>query len=76
MDESKIKNIILDLYFFRPPAIKSPEKAENNVTIEIQQLENNKTFIIERNGGTYDVDNPFNFLIFKIFFFIFLLKNY
>ena len=60
MDEGKIKNIILDLYFFRPPAIKRPEKAENNVTIEIQQLENNETFIIERNGGTCDVDNPFN----------------
>ena len=60
LDEGKIKNIVLDLYFFRPPAIKRPEKEENNVTIEIQQLENNKTFIKERNGGICDVDNPFN----------------
>ena len=60
MSDGKIKGIVLDLYFFRPPAIQRPDKQKNNVTIDKQNLENNQTFIIERNGGQCDLENPFN----------------
>ena len=60
ISDGKIKGIILDLYFFRPPAIERPDKKKNNVTIIKQNLENNKTFIRETNGGLCDIENPFN----------------
>ena len=58
--ESIIKGMVLDLYFFRPPAIKRPDKKRNNVSIDIKELEGKKTFIRETNGGLCDIENGFN----------------
>ena len=46
--------MILDLYFFRPPAIKRPEKEASNVTIT-KDKRDGKEFIRETNGGICDV---------------------
>ena len=60
--ESLNRNIrqamILDLYFFRPPAIKRPDKENNNVTI-VQETKNGKKYIRETNGGICDVPDSF-----------------
>ena len=53
------QNMILDLYFFRPPAIKRPDKKGNNVTI-VKSMENGKNHINETNGGICDVSDPFS----------------
>lgn len=50
--------MILDLYFFRPPAIKRPEKEANNVTIR-KETKGEKQFIRETNGGICDVPDSF-----------------
>lgn len=59
MPQSKITGIVLDLFFFRPPTIKIPDKYKNYVTILKQNLSGNKKFIRETNGGFCDIDNPF-----------------
>ena len=51
IEERKIKGMILDLYFYRPPGLKRVDKKKNNITIDIQTLEGGKTFIRETNGG-------------------------
>ena len=50
--------IILDLYFFRPPAIKRIYKSEYLKIIE--DKENNKKYIREKNDGICDIYNPIN----------------
>ena len=52
------RNMILDLYFFRPPAIKRPDKERNNVTIT-KTKKDGKELIIENNGGICDVPDSF-----------------
>ena len=52
------RNMILDLYFFRPPAIKRPDKKKGNVTITKTKINENE-FIRETNGGICDVVDPF-----------------
>ena len=53
------QNMILDLYFFRPPAIKRPDKEKGNITIT-KWIENNKHIIRETNGGICDIPDSFN----------------
>ena len=60
MKEGKIKGIILDLYFYRPPAIKRIDKEKNNITINIENLEDGKVFVRETNGGKCEDNNNFN----------------
>ena len=57
LPDNKKKSIVLDLYFFRPPGIKRPNKDEVNVTIT-KQLKENNLFIRETNGGICDIENP------------------
>jgi len=57
LPDNKKKSIVLDLYFFRPPGIKRPNKNEVNVTIT-KQLKENNLFIRETNGGICDIENP------------------
>ena len=57
--QSNIKqSMILDLYFFRPPAIKRPDKEGNNVTIT-KNIKDGKEYIRETNGGICDVPDAF-----------------
>ena len=53
-----IQNMILDIYFFRPPAIKRPDKIRGNITIK-KWKENNKYYVNEKNGGICDVSDSF-----------------
>ena len=46
----RIRGIILDLYFYRPPGIKRVEKNKQNTTIDIQNLEDGKVILRETNG--------------------------
>ena len=48
------ETMILDLYFFRPPAIKRPKKESNNVNITKTKKDDNE-LIIEKNRGICDV---------------------
>ena len=57
MNEGKIKGIILDLYFYRPPGIKRVDKEKNNITIDIIELEDGKQLINEKNGGNCGDNN-------------------
>ena len=59
MPERKIKGIVLDLYFFRPPGVKRVEKEKNNITITIQDLEDGKSVIREINGGPCEDESGF-----------------
>ena len=59
MNEGKVKGIILDLYFYRPPALKIIDKENNNITINIENLEDGKVLIRETNRGKCG-DNNFN----------------
>ena len=59
LQTSIIQNMILDLYFFRPPAIKRPDKIRGNITIK-KWRENDKFFIHELNGGICDVSDSFD----------------
>ena len=51
INERVIRNIILDLYFYRPPGIKRVDKNKFNITINIQNLEDGKVLVRESNGG-------------------------
>ena len=51
MSEGKIKGIVLDLYFYRPPGVKRVDKEKNNITITIEDLDPNTKLIRETNGG-------------------------
>jgi len=57
--ERKIKGIILDLYFFRPPGVKRVEKEKNNITISIQDIGDGKSIIREINGGRCEEETGF-----------------
>ena len=52
------KNIILlDLYFFRPPAIERADKKNDNITITIEEdKEKNRKYIHEVNGGLCNIN--------------------
>ena len=53
------KNIILlDLYFFRPPAIERADKKNNNITvIKSEDLAKKRKYIREINGGLCNINN-------------------
>ena len=53
---NKRNEIILDLYFFRPPAAERPDKEGDNITLIIKQ-ENELTKIHETNGGLCNIYN-------------------
>ena len=54
----KRNEIILDLYFFRPPAIKRADKERDGINVSIKDdNENKKRFIRETNEGTCNVQN-------------------
>ena len=58
--ESKKNEMILDLYFFRPPAIQRADKENDNITITIRDdKEKNKKYIRETNGGICNIYNNF-----------------
>ena len=61
MDEGKVKGIVLDLYFFRPPGIKRVNKKENNITIDIVDLEDGNKLVRETNGGRCAESNLISF---------------
>ena len=50
MNMGKIKGIILDLYFYRPPGIKRLKQEGNNITITIEKFENGTELVNEKNG--------------------------
>ena len=50
LPDNKRNEIILDLYFFRPPAAERADKEGDNITLTIQK-ENKLTKIHETNGG-------------------------
>ena len=53
------QNMILDLYFFRPPAIKRPDKVGSNITLK-KWKEGDNYYIRESDGGICDIPNSFN----------------
>ena len=53
------QNMILDLYFFRPPAIKRPDKIGSNITLN-KWKEGDKYYIRESDGGICDIPDSFN----------------
>ena len=56
--EEKKNEMILDLYFFRAPAIKRRNKERDNITISItDDLKENKKHIREQNGGLCNIYN-------------------
>ena len=58
LPEIKKNEIILDLYFFRPPAIQRADKENDNITISINEdIKNKKKYIREINGGLCNVYN-------------------
>ena len=58
--DSKKNEMILDLYFFRPPNIQRADKSNDNITITINEdKENNKTYIRETNGGLCNIFDNF-----------------
>ena len=54
-----IQNIILDTYFYRPPAIERPDKTKNNVTMNKWE-ENCIYYIRVLNTGICDIPDAFN----------------
>jgi len=56
LPEIRKKNIILDLYYFRPPGLKRLTKENINSTITRKTM-GNKKFIRETNGGICDIKN-------------------
>ena len=58
--EHKKRMIVLDLHFFRPPAIKRLNKEDSNITINYINISDNKQIINEKNGGICDIENSFN----------------
>ena len=57
LSSTKKNTIISDLYFFRPPSIKRPDKDKFNITLDYENLDNNQKLIKEKNGGICDVEN-------------------
>jgi hypothetical protein len=58
LSDIKRNEIILDLYFFRPPAAERADKVNDNITLIIVKDEDtNKTFIHETNGGYCNIYN-------------------
>ena len=54
----KRNEIILDLYFFRPPAAERPDKIGDNITLKITtDKKTNNTFIHETNSGYCNIYN-------------------
>jgi len=61
--ESKKNEVLLDLYFFRPPAIERADKTKDNITITINEdKDKNRKYIRETNGGLCNVFNNFGTL--------------
>ena len=59
--ETKKNEIILDLYFFRPPAIQRADKDNDNITLTINEdKNNNKIYIRETNGGLCNIYDSFD----------------
>ena len=56
LPDNKRNEIILDLYFFRPPAAERVDKKGDNITLTIKK-ENNLTKIHETNGGFCNIYN-------------------
>ena len=56
LSENKRNEIILDLYFFRPPAAERIDKEGDNITIS-KNVTENFTIIIETNGGVCNIYN-------------------
>ena len=60
LSESKKNEIILDLYFFRPPAIQRADKENDNITITINEDKAmKKIYIRETNGGLCNIYDNF-----------------
>ena len=56
--DTKKNEIYLDLYFFRPPAIKRADKENDGINVSIKDdKENKKRYIRETNEGTCNVQN-------------------
>ena len=55
-----IQNMILNTYFYKPPAILRPDKTKNNVTM-IKWEENGIYYIRELNRGICDIPDAFNY---------------
>lgn len=55
LSETKIKKIVLDLYFYRPPGIKRLKEENLNSSI-VRKTEGNKKFIRETNAGICDIE--------------------
>ena len=58
LSDIKRNEIILDLYFFRPPAAERADKENDNITLIIEKDPNtNQTLIHEINGGLCNIFN-------------------
>ena len=58
LSDVKRNEIILDLYFFRPPAAERADKENDNITLTIIKEDNTgETIIHETNGGVCNVFN-------------------
>ena len=57
LNQSKINLIVLDLYFFRPPAIKRINQEGLYITIT-KTKDGNNEIITETNKGICDINNP------------------
>lgn len=57
----KKNEILLDLYFFRPPAIERADKKKNNITVIIDEdKKKNRKYIRENNKGLCNIRNNFD----------------
>ena len=59
LPDNKRNEIILDLYFFRPPAVERADKKGDNISLTIN-YENGMTKIRETNGGYCNIFNNLN----------------
>ena len=58
LPDMKKNEILLDLYFFRSPAIERKDKVRNNITITIKNdTLKNRRYIREKNGGLCNIHN-------------------